>query len=62
MKSTRQRRRQTNDFEDIELGKKRAEVYLKATEASFKAAVERANALGLADVGALAGPVKRLDK
>lgn len=65
MKSIRQRRRQANDVEDIELGKKRTEAYLKATQASFEAAVERANKLGLADTGILAGPrvqVKRPDK
>lgn len=65
MKSKRQRRRQKNDVHDIELGKKRAQAYLKATQAEFEASVERANALGLAEVGVLAGPrvrVKRLDK
>jgi hypothetical protein len=56
MKTKRQRRRQANDVLDGELGQKRLEAYLKATDASFKAAVERANALGLADVGVLAGP------
>lgn len=65
MKSKRQRRRQANDVQDIELGKKRTEAYLKATQDSFEAAIERANKLGLADTGVLAGPrvpVKRPDK
>lgn len=60
MKSKRQRRRQANVVLDIEQGKKRAEAYLRATEASFKTAVERANALGLVDTGLLAGPRVRL--
>jgi len=57
MKSKHYRpRRQANDVLDSESGRKRAEAYLKATQAEFEAAVERASALGLADAGVLAGP------
>jgi len=65
MKTKHRPRRPANGVLDSELGWKRAEAYLKATQASFEAAVQRANALGLADTGVLAGPrvrVKRPDK
>ena len=62
MKSKHRPGRQANDILDSKLGQKRAEAYLKATQASFEAAVERANALGLADTGVLAGPRRRVKR
>ena len=56
MKTKHRPGRQANDILDSKLGQKRAEAYLKATQASFEAAVKRAKALGLADTGVLAGP------
>lgn len=56
MKTKHQPRRQANDVLDIELGQKRMEAYLKATQTAFEAAVERASTLGQAATGVLAGP------
>lgn len=56
MKSKYQSGRQVNDVLDSSLGKKRMDEYLKATQASFEAAVVRANKLGQAANGVLAGP------
>lgn len=43
-------------LEEKELGKKRMDAYLKATQPAFEAAVARASALGPAATGVLAGP------
>lgn len=63
MKTKHRRGRQTKD--DSTLGQKRMDAYLKATQASFKAAVERASTFGQAATGVLAGPrvrAKRSDE
>jgi hypothetical protein len=56
MKTKHRPSRQEKDVLDSELGQKRMEAYLKATQAEFEAAVERANTLGQAADGVLAGP------
>lgn len=56
MQTKRKPRRQANDPLDNKLGQQCAEAYLKATQAEFEAAIERARKLGLTDTGVLAGP------
>lgn len=55
----RRGRQPKEDFENA-VGQKRMEAYLKATQAEFEAAVERANLLGRDVNGVLAGPRVRL--
>jgi hypothetical protein len=55
----RQPSRQARDAFDSELRQKRMAEYLKATQASFEAAVVRASMLGQAANGVLVGPVVR---
>lgn len=65
MKTKHPRGRQTKEDLDIALGRKRMDAYLKATQASFEAAVARASTLGHAADGVLAGTrvrVKRKDE
>ena len=60
MKTKHQRGRQAKEDFDSALGQKRMAEYLKATQASFEAAVERASKLGQAATGVLAGPRVRV--
>ena len=60
MKKKHRPGRKANDVLDSSLGKKRMDAYLKATQAEFEAAVERASALGQAATGVLAGPRVRV--
>lgn len=41
---------------DLEVGKKRMEAYLKATQPAFEAAVAHANTHAVSHTGVLAGP------
>lgn len=59
MKTKHRPVRPVNDDLDSSLGKKRMDEYLKATQASFEAAVERASTLGQATNGVLVGPRRR---
>jgi hypothetical protein len=52
--------RQPKENFDSAVGQKRVETYLKATQAEFEAAVERASLLGREANGVLAGPRVRL--
>jgi len=60
MKKKQQRGRQPKENFDRAVGQKRMEVYLKATQAEFEAAVERASLLGQETNGVLAGLRLRL--
>lgn len=62
MKTKHRLGRQGNDDLERALGQKRMDAYLKATQTSFEAAVERASALGQADDGVLAGPRVRFKR
>lgn len=62
MKTKHQARRQANDTQDSARGRKRMDDYLRNTQDSFKAAVERASTLGQVTNGVLAGPRRRVKR